>query len=113
MPSLDKASLIRLRWPAEFESVTLNANGWLHGVIVENDFGRPGYMSGRFEITDRKRETAYGVFNWEYAMHSAGILFESPLPNMNSAEPYLLHRLPRGDDEGPVLPVIVSLIGTW
>jgi hypothetical protein len=111
--ALNRASIVRLMWNPQYESMTLSANGWLHAVTLENVPSQPGYMSGDFEVTDVTGAPLFGSFHWEYAMNSAGMIFAEPLPNFNTATPYSVRRLPRTEDDGPVLPVIVSLIGAW
>lgn len=110
---MDRASIVRLMWNAEYDSIRLNANGWLYAVTLENVPTLPGYMSGEFEVTDVKEAALFGSFYWEYAMNSCGMIFAEPLPNFNAATPYSVRRLPRTADDPPVLPAIVSLIGAW
>jgi hypothetical protein len=110
-PDLARGNLIRLAWQPEYDAVGITANGWLFGVILEN--GNFGYMSGEFRITDVKDTREFGRFTWEYAMHTSGIIFPVPLPNFNSAEPFIIRRLPRKAEDSPIFPVIISIVGTW
>lgn len=112
-PILDKATIVTNTWPldSDYNSITLWPTGWLIGVLLENIIGQ-GYGSGEFEITDLTYRQ-FGKFYWEYSYNSAGIIFPKPLPNINTATPYLIRRCKRALSDPPIVTVKVHTIGCW
>jgi hypothetical protein len=78
--------------------ITLPVGGYLVAVSAEVDLhaGWPGYVDRenniRAEITNWDEVALYGDFEIAhvYGFHKGGVLFPEPLPNVNSACPYVV-----------------------
>jgi len=95
--------------PENCASRQIPIGGYLLGVSLRNighymprDPNPDAPAASSWEISDWDGTALYGgPFYWGWAMASCGIVFPEPLPNMNSATGYWLHRLtPEGDCPG-------------
>lgn len=97
--------------PANTNYWLIPAGGWLTSVCIrgygqENEPTDNGYYRARFEITDPVGSALWGQFTWMYHDSSCGFTFMVPVPNMDAAAPYVLHRIDTG--ACPKLTVIVQ-----
>jgi hypothetical protein len=116
--SRDRAHLeFEFRLPAGISKYTLRPGGWLIAVMAEIDTTKPAWHEGlgekyesEVEITDYSGGRAlYGKFTiWHgRGFHKGGIVFDEPLPNIDTANPYVL------ETREFTPPLIVHSLGCW
>jgi hypothetical protein len=120
MPEIhrDRAHLRIDRVSEKYDSFTLAPGGWLIAVTVQLDRGRPDFTwpDGmdrneplHVEIIDANGAALYGSFNIDCHMgyDQGGIVFEEPMPNVNTACPYWVQF------KGAHPPVLVYSLNCW
>jgi hypothetical protein len=105
------------RLPAGISKHTLRPGGWLIAVMAEIDTTLPAWGEGQrekyeseVEITDYSGGQAlYGKFTIRHGIgyYKGGIVFDEPLPNMDTANPYIL------ETREFTPPLIVHSLGCW
>lgn len=113
-----RAHLRMDRFRAEYESYVLPPGGWLVAVTVQVDRQRPDFTWPEgmnrneplhIEITDGAYTPLFGGFDIDChtGFDQGGIAFEEPLPNLNTACPYVLRI------EGAHPHLLVYTVNCW
>jgi hypothetical protein len=107
-------------WSAGYDTMYLIPGGWLIAVTVQIDRGRrdfawpegmPRNEPLHFEVTDGSLGAAlYGSFdvNHHIGYDQGGIVFDEPLPNVDTTMPYVIHAT-----NGPLPAVRVYSLNCW